>query len=82
MRYILLPLAFLFSLSALAQQVALTFRVDMRQQTVSAKGVHVAGSFQQAAGFGSNWNPGGTPLSDADGDGIWETTVQVPAGRL
>jgi alpha-amylase len=52
----------------------------MRQQTVSAQGVHVAGSFQQAAGFDSNWNPAATPLSDPDGDGIWETTVTVPRG--
>ena len=57
-----------------------TFRVDMSQQTVSANGVHVAGNFQSAAGFPSNWNPGTTALSDADGDGIYEVTLSLPGG--
>ena len=45
-----------------------TFRVDMSNQQVSPNGVHVAGSMQ-------GWNPGGTAMSDADGDGIWEVTL-------
>jgi hypothetical protein len=52
--------------------VPVTFRVDMSQQTVSANGVHVAGSMQ-------GWNPGGTQLSDANGDGIYEVTLQLAA---
>jgi hypothetical protein len=47
-----------------------TFRVDMSNQQVNANGVHVAGSMQ-------GWNPGGTPLSDSDGDGIWEVTLEL-----
>ena len=58
----------------------LTFRVDMRQQTVSAAGVHVAGTFQAAAGFPADWNPATTALTDPDGDQVYELTVNVPAG--
>lgn len=48
----------------------LTLEVDMSLQTVSASGVHVAGSFQ-------GWNPGGTELTDPDGDGIYSVTLDV-----
>ncbi len=75
-------LFFLIGQSTLsAQQVPLTFRVDMQHETVSPKGVHVAGNFQQAAGYADNWNPGITPLSDNDGDGIYSLTVMVPPGN-
>ena len=53
-----------------------TFRVDMTtQETVSVNGVHVAGSFQ-------GWNPSGNPLSDDDGDGIWEVTLGLAPGDI
>jgi hypothetical protein len=55
-----------------APLVNVTFRVDMSQVTVSANGVHVAGNFQ---GF----NPASTPMTDADGDDVYEVTVQVPS---
>ncbi len=42
------------------------FRVDMMHEEVSSEGVHVAGNFQ-------GWDPSGSPMSDADGDGVWET---------
>ncbi|MFD2787833.1 alpha-amylase family glycosyl hydrolase [Hymenobacter rubripertinctus] len=58
----------------------LTFRVDMRQLTVSAAGVHVAGTFQKAAGYAADWNPATTALTDPDGDNVYELTVNVPAG--
>ena len=58
----------------------LTFRVDMRQQTVSAAGVRVAGTFQRAAGFPADWDPASTALTDPDGDKVYELTVNVPAG--
>ncbi len=51
-------------------QVAVTFRVDMTQETTAAEGVHLAGSFQ-------GWEPGTTPMNDDDGDDIWELTVMV-----
>ena len=45
-----------------------TFRVDMRNQTVdSIKGVHVAGSWD-------SWQPGALEMLDADGDLIYERT--------
>jgi len=50
--------------------VSVTLQVDMRNQTVSANGVHVAGSFQ-------GWDPGGTALSDADGDSIYSVTLDM-----
>ena len=52
-----------------------------QQSSVSANGVHVAGDFQAAAGFPGDWNPATTALSDADQDGIYEVTVQIPAGN-
>lgn len=68
-----------FSLGALAQ-VNVTFQVDMSQQTVSADGVHCAGSWQAAAGFPGDWDPATAELLDGDGDGVYELTVQLPAG--
>jgi hypothetical protein len=37
---------------------------------VSEFGVHVAGSFQ-------GWNPGGTELTDDDGDGVYSVTLDI-----
>jgi alpha-amylase len=79
MKYLLLILAFICGTYS-AQALQLTFRVDMSQQTVGAGGVHVAGTFQAPAGFPANWNPATTALTDADGDNVWELTVNVPAG--
>lgn len=63
-----------------AAATSLTFRVDMRGRAISPAGVHVAGNFQAAAGFGGDWNPATTALTDADADSVFELTVQVPAG--
>ncbi len=63
-----------------AQTYELTFQVDMSQQTVSSNGVHVAGDFQQLAGFDTDWDPAATPMEDADNDDIYNVTVSVPAG--
>ena len=49
-----------------------TFNVDMSQQTVSADGVHLAGSVQ-------GWNPATTEMTDADGDGIYSVTLDLEA---
>ncbi|MCR5888653.1 T9SS type A sorting domain-containing protein [Hymenobacter sp. J193] len=79
MKHLLLLFALLAGgLSAYATK--LTLRVDMRQQTVAAGGVHVAGTFQSKAGFPADWDPATTALTDADGDKIYEVTVDVPAG--
>jgi alpha-amylase len=82
MRYLGIVVLFLFAniLTVHAQQVQLTFRVDMSQQTVSPNGVHIAGSFQTEAGFGADWNPATTVLTDPENDKVYEVTVSVPAG--
>ena len=46
----------------------------MSGETVSANGVHVAGSFQ-------GWNPGSTELLDPDGDKIYEGEVIANNGN-
>ena len=51
------------------------FRVDMMHEEVSSEGVHVAGNFQ-------GWNPSTSPLSDADGDGVWETWASFYEGTI
>jgi glycosidase len=33
------------------------------------------------AGDFNNWNPTGNAMSDEDGDGVWTTTLDLPAGR-
>ena len=40
------------------------FQVDMTGKTVSPNGVHIAGSFQKAAGAPDDWQPGATALSN------------------
>ena len=39
-----------------------------------AKSVTLAGTFNA-------WNPSATPMSDTDGDGVWQATVTLTAGR-
>lgn len=53
--------------------VRVTLRVNMKNETISPDGVHVAGSFQ---GF----NPGATKMSDDDKDGIYEVTLTMKNG--
>ena len=67
---------FAFSLSA----ADVTFKVDMKQETVSSAGVFIAGDFQQEAGFAQDWNPATTQLRDDNADGIYEITLSIPAG--
>lgn len=63
-----------------AQNVNLTFRVDMRKETVSADGVHVAGDFQEEAGYAEDWDPAATEMTDANNDSIYEITLSLPPG--
>ena len=49
-----------------------TLKVDMRQKTVPASGVHVAGSFQ-------GWNPATTAMTNA-GNGVWTYTFAAKPG--
>jgi hypothetical protein len=54
-----------------------TIQVDMAGQTISANGVHVAGSFQGPAG-GTNWTPGGTPMTQVGTTTVYAATVTIP----
>ena len=65
---------------ASAQNYDVTFLVDLSQVGTIASTVSVAGSFQAAAGFPSDWTPGSTVMNDDDGDEIYALTVQLPAG--
>jgi hypothetical protein len=66
--------------SGWSQPINVTFRVDMTYQNVSTNGVHVAGNFQDTAGFASNWLPGATVLVDSNNTNIYEVTVSIPSG--
>jgi hypothetical protein len=50
--------------------IDVTLQVNMSEQVVSADGVHVAGNFQ-------GWDAMATPMTDADGDGVYSVTVTV-----
>lgn len=74
----LLPFLLLAGIWGFAQDISVTFQVDMNQiilnnGRVSANGVHVAGSFQ-------GWDPGATALSDPQNDGIYTVTVTIANG--
>ena len=63
--------------------VAVTFNVDMNDQTVSANGVHIAGNFEDVNYDGSaendayvNWTPDSIALAD-QGSGIWSVTLNL-----
>jgi Secretion system C-terminal sorting domain len=57
-----------------AQDVNVTFRVDMTGLTVSANGVHVAGDL-------NGWNTTGTPLTKEGNTNIYSATVALAPGR-
>ena len=50
-----------------------TFEVDMRQVVTGDQGVFIAGDF-------NGWDGFATPMSDPDGDDIWQTTLNLPLG--
>jgi hypothetical protein len=69
-----LPLVCWNSCSACGPQSAVTFKVDMTQYNLAPGLVpEVNGSFN---GWCGNCNP----MSDSNGDGVWETTVVIPNG--
>jgi len=73
-------LIFVNASAGFAQSVSVTFQVDMRGLEISPDGVHLAGDFQQAAGFGGNWNPSATTLTDLEGDSIYSIQLNIPSG--
>lgn len=78
--YVSLCLLLASVLPVAAQNFNVTFQVDMNTQAVVDDTVSVAGNFQVAAGFASDWTPGITRLTDANADGVYDLTVQLPAG--
>jgi hypothetical protein len=75
-----MALALFFGIASMAQ-VSVTFQVDMNNETVSPNGVHVAGNWQDDAGFPGEWDPSTSEMTDDDEDGIYTLTVSVPAGE-
>ncbi len=56
-----------------AETVNVAFGVDMNGYTEAFTTVYVSGSFNE-------WSGDANPLSDEDGDGIWNATIPIPAG--
>ena len=56
-----------------AADPVVTLNVNMSNETVSAEGVYVAGSF-------NGWDATATQMSDDDGDGVYSVSVTVPLG--
>ncbi|MEL7239505.1 MAG: alpha-amylase family glycosyl hydrolase, partial [Planctomycetota bacterium] len=52
-----------------------TFRFDTGTMTDKPRSIHVAGSF-------NGWNAGGLAMTDDDGDGVWEASVDLPRGQI
>jgi hypothetical protein len=71
----LLPIYCFNACSPCVAPTLVTFQVDMSLETVSANGVHIAGSFQ-------GWNPGDPAgeMTDGDADGIYELTLAIAPG--
>ena len=53
-----------------ADSVDVTFRVDMKNEKVDAKGVHIAGIFQ-------GWDPAKTLCDNVAGSSIWSKKIRV-----
>lgn len=53
--------------------IPVTFKVGFQGRQVALEGPHLAGSFQ-------GWDPAANALADGDGDGIYETTLDLPPG--
>ena len=65
----------LFSASVHAQNVNVTFSVDMNEYNGAFSTVYLNSSL-------NNWCGSCQPLQDNDQDGIWETTAAVPVGSM
>ncbi|MBP7510958.1 MAG: T9SS type A sorting domain-containing protein [Bacteroidia bacterium] len=58
------------------------FSVDMSKQTVSPNGVHIAGDFQDEAGYpNGDWQSNTTTLTLEPGTNIYSITLNIPAHR-
>ncbi|MCB9250934.1 MAG: T9SS type A sorting domain-containing protein [Flavobacteriales bacterium] len=79
--YLLLLGVFAMTLSAFSQS-QVTFRVNMKNESVNPNFIHIPGNYQTAAGFPGDWDPNdpNTIPSDLDHDSIYELTVTLPSG--
>jgi hypothetical protein len=69
---LLLAKAFIaFAVFSFAQTNAITFKVDMNKAGKTFTTVYVNGTF-------NNWTGMANPMTDADSDGIWEATIDIP----
>lgn len=80
MKKVYLSILSLVVCCAINAQVAVTLNVDLNDQTVSANGVHIAGNFG-SAGY-AEWDPAGISLTDADADGIYSVTLNLPTNSV
>ncbi len=73
----------LTSLAAVLALTVVTPVTALADHTSAPTKVTIAGSFQQELGCPEDWQPGCavTDLADADGDGTWTGTFDVPAGQ-
>jgi len=79
--YLVLAFAIAFATTAMAQNYNVYFAVDVTAlASVSADGVSIAGNFQAAAGMPADWTPANGAMEDADGNGVWQILVSLPAG--
>jgi hypothetical protein len=77
-KHLILLLLMLAALSANAKKVK--FSVDMTGQTLSPNGVHVAGDFQDEAGYaGGDWQSNTTEMTSEAGTQIYSVVVDIPA---
>ncbi len=58
---------------AVATANNITFQADMNSYADAFTTAFVSGSF-------NGWSGNANPMTDADGDGIWEVTLQLPSG--
>ena len=74
MKHLLPFFSFMLLVGFLSAQTTttVTFSVDMNGETVSANGVHIAGSFQEL------WDPAAIELTDDDMDGVYSISIDVP----
>jgi hypothetical protein len=79
--YIVLIMVVAFATTTMAQNYTVVFAVDANQMaSVSTNGISIAGNFQVAAGMPAEWSPADGAMEDADGNGVWQITVSIPAG--
>ena len=65
--------------SAFAKKVM--FMVDMDTITPNVNGIHITGDFQSESGFGTDWDPATTQMTQVGSTSIYKVVVDIPAFR-